>query len=402
MDAETKQLVNGLLSVAAAGWIVYTMFAKSGTSESQQSDGDPHEESAASDEAGPKREPMFAPAGTSGSQQPEDDPQQPEDDPQQPGDNPQQHGDEPQQASAATEETGPDRESIRQRTRRNKLLFTRRSLLSRQYQLSLTCSCDKCLPSMYFKWLRSCEVKHTVSDLEILPWLRPDLKSEYDKGTYEALRLARSTIEYFSHPLADMDTKQRAAVDGFRNWEHREDFINALNQYDTRTHFKDDWLSEAVVFYFDEIFFFGHLDALQIDWVAENLDEHGRKVKAKNLGLTRRENALWQDGTEIAMIQLHPTRTSYRKEDYAAWGQTVAEERVGTILHELLHAFLLRHTCRRCPLVENFGWNGHGRAWQLLAKAIEEQSMRLIGMNVDLGRLTSWDRAQWKGQFFCA
>jgi hypothetical protein len=39
---------------------------------------------------------------------------------------------------------------------------------------------------------------------------------------------------------------------------------------------------------------------------------------------------------------------------------------------------------------EDVGSSYHGRAWKLMAKANEEQSMRLLGMNVDLNRLTSW------------
>jgi hypothetical protein len=65
---------------------------------------------------------------------------------------------------------------------------------------------------------------------------------------------------------------------------------------------------------------------------------------------------------------------------------------MGTILHEMLHSFLMKHACKQCyTQLVNTGSDGHGRAWHLLAKAIEEQSMRLIGMNVDLGRLTTWE-----------
>jgi hypothetical protein len=80
-------------------------------------------------------------------------------------------------------------------------------------------------------------------------------------------------------------------------------------------------------------------------------------------------------------------------------GQTLAEERLGTILHEMLHAFLNQYICQRCVV---YGTNGcdHGRAWQIIAKGIEEQSLRLLGVEVDLGRLDSmWaDRRAKRGE----
>jgi hypothetical protein len=61
-----------------------------------------------------------------------------------------------------------------------------------------------------------------------------------------------------------------------------------------------------------------------------------------------------------------------------------------TPLHELLHAFLDELSYRQCPnYFEDLGHAGHGRAWQLVAKAIEEQSLRLLGTEVYLGRLAA-------------
>jgi hypothetical protein len=199
MDAETNALVNGLLGTAAAGWILYTTLVTPRSSNSQRSDSLP------------------------------------------------------QQASAESEGIAPDRRSIRQRTHRNKLLFSRRNLLYGKYQLRFACSCDKCMPNQYFNGPQSCELKHLQPDLEIRPWLIPELKSGYAKGPYEALHLARSAIEYFSRPLSDMDTEQRAAVDAFRNWANRQNFIDALNQYDTRAHCDTEWLDSAQG-YFGRIF----------------------------------------------------------------------------------------------------------------------------------------------------
>jgi hypothetical protein len=64
--------------------------------------------------------------------------------------------------------------------------------------------------------------------------------------------------------------------------------------------------------------------------------------------------------------------------------------RVGTVLHELCHAYLKAYTCRSCPMHDVcVGPRGHGRAWQLLAKKIEEVATRVLGGFCDMGRYQS-------------
>lgn len=64
---------------------------------------------------------------------------------------------------------------------------------------------------------------------------------------------------------------------------------------------------------------------------------------------------------------------------------------VWSILHEVLHAFLTKYGCRQCQTrTPKQGQDNHARAFMLIAKAIEEQSIRLLGVNVDINRLTSW------------
>ena len=68
-----------------------------------------------------------------------------------------------------------------------------------------------------------------------------------------------------------------------------------------------------------------------------------------------------------------------------------------TLLHEMCHAFLMQYSCcmgiscgsEKCRRLyqTNGGVAGHGRAWQYLAKAIEDEAPRLLGWNrVCLGR----------------
>jgi hypothetical protein len=64
--------------------------------------------------------------------------------------------------------------------------------------------------------------------------------------------------------------------------------------------------------------------------------------------------------------------------------------RIGTVLHELCHAFLKAYTCRSCPMHDQcIGARGHGRAWQILATKMEEVATKLMGGYVDFGRYPS-------------
>lgn len=86
------------------------------------------------------------------------------------------------------------------------------------------------------------------------------------------------------------------------------------------------------------------------------------------------------------------------RDEYVRNGQSLAEERLGTILHEMIHGFLFQYACEPCTAsadnVKNHG--GHGRAWQLIAKAVEDEASRLLGTEVDLGGSTRCIRS-WCG-----
>lgn len=61
--------------------------------------------------------------------------------------------------------------------------------------------------------------------------------------------------------------------------------------------------------------------------------------------------------------------------------------RLGTMIHEMCHAFLKAYSCRSCSMHQACdGATGHGRAWQLLAKKLEEAACVVLGSRADLGR----------------
>lgn len=181
-----------------------------------------------------------------------------------------------------------------------------------------------------------------------------------------------------------MAPEQREAVDAFKTWDKRDMFFKALNDTDTTYHFPN--LAKPRE-YFEKIFF---LDALTLPEMEINLScNTADYTMAGYLGRTHLETK--ETGRLKYVILLHPMRIKQRRVDYATRGQTVAEERLRVILHYMLHAFLTKHGCTQCQTrTSNQGQDIHGRAFMLIAKAIEEKSMRLLSVNVDMNRLTSW------------
>jgi hypothetical protein len=69
--------------------------------------------------------------------------------------------------------------------------------------------------------------------------------------------------------------------------------------------------------------------------------------------------------------------------------------RLGTILHELVHAHLHHYACR-CPsyLIDVSAFKGHGQAWQQIASSVERNAHRFICIPLILGRFNAI-RSHW-------
>jgi hypothetical protein len=68
--------------------------------------------------------------------------------------------------------------------------------------------------------------------------------------------------------------------------------------------------------------------------------------------------------------------------------------RLATIIHELVHVYLIYYACRCVNVLDSFEENvsqsdGHGRAWQRIAGSIERAAPVLLGFPLDLGGLES-------------
>lgn len=61
-------------------------------------------------------------------------------------------------------------------------------------------------------------------------------------------------------------------------------------------------------------------------------------------------------------------------------------DRLGTLLHEICHAFLDLYACSQCSLAEVRQFRGHGFAWQRVAYWVEAFAQEKLDLPLDLGR----------------
>ncbi|KAH9880951.1 hypothetical protein IAQ61_001245 [Plenodomus lingam] len=197
-------------------------------------------------------------------------------------------------------------------------------------------------------------------------------------GDYEAMRLVRHHIAWldytYLHPsrLKDMPSVSQL-TSLLRVWRPN------LVAPDLRSHISNAQLGH-VFRQLNKVFFFGavppHRSSLStgFSWLPEH--------KKNCFGVSYFNPII---GTQLF---LHPKlyRHNSKPEDL----DLRLRNRIGTILHEMCHAFLKAYTCRSCIMHERcVGSRGHGRAWQILAAKVEEVASHLIGGPVDMGRFPS-------------
>ncbi|KAF1944694.1 hypothetical protein EJ02DRAFT_432275 [Clathrospora elynae] len=182
--------------------------------------------------------------------------------------------------------------------------------------------------------------------------MRPALNAEIDEGTYETLSLAECTIESFFRADTDMDPDHFDAQQQFKLSSKR----GRLN----------------------DIFFVGVVRNLNITWNAKDLE-------AKDGTVYSDASTCLKYGRTHSTIRLHPTRRDQIKSEYVRNGQSLVETRVGTMLHEMLHVLLKQYAYAYEYCAVHVSHAGHGRAWQRIAEAIEEEGLMLLGVDVDLG-----------------
>jgi hypothetical protein len=230
--------------------------------------------------------------------------------------------------------------------------------------LTESCTCDQHSQDRYCNYPASCHNEHLPSDLIVHPHRRPLIVDhEAQNHPYNALFLARTTVKYFSRPENDMDDGQRHGLQVFRHMVRRDGLMQKLNVVDCSKTLDSGYMLE-VVRTLSGIFFFGEELVGRFRWEGE-------------------ANEYKKENSQIVM-SLHSR----------AYDETVeiprAFQRLSALLHDLSRIFLKIHACAECTWAyeDNFNAQGRGRAWQIVAKAIEEVGPQILLVpRVDLRRL---------------
>ncbi|KAH7089822.1 hypothetical protein FB567DRAFT_310390 [Paraphoma chrysanthemicola] len=257
-------------------------------------------------------------------------------------------------------------------------------------EASTPCDCDECAPWLY----QLCEDSaHGVirdhpyaltrkrdrfvprQDGPALP--RPELSLRL-YGEYETMRLVRYHITWLDDMYINVSPEKCGP-----NVRQLQSLLHAwkpnLTGPDMRTSMSSTQALHLISV-LNQVFFFG------------SIPPHRQAISAGFSWLSPTDKSCFGIGTFNSLIGtqvlLHPTlyRTGGNADDLdVRW-----RNRLGTILHELCHAFLKAYTCRSCPMHDHcVGARGHGRAWQLLAAKMEEVATGLMGGFVDFGRWPS-------------
>lgn len=194
--------------------------------------------------------------------------------------------------------------------------------------------------------------------------------------------LAKKVVSFSKRRGDQLTDRQNAAL-----LKYRTDTIFVLGK--VNAHHTDEKVLGAYAAIFDDLFFFGSLFPRCRIFLVK-----GKKGEDPNLrGHTIHQEINKLKGkapffekhleTEITIIKLREKDRPARLRNY-----------LGTLLHEMIHAFLEIWGCRinGCwDLWQQQGLRGHGYAWQDAASALEiaVQDRELLGLELDLGRLKS-------------
>lgn len=247
---------------------------------------------------------------------------------------------------------------------------------------SAPCNCDECEPKLY-----QLSDGSSHGNIQILTGIKRPRKSRFTRaprlaqvprpklslrlyGDYEAMRLVRHHIAWLDQTYLQESRAILQMKSLVETWKPNLSCTN-MRQSISRTQLQQLFAQLNKVFFFDSVP--AHQEALTtgFSWLPES--------KKDCFGISYFNPII---GTQLL---LHPVL--YRHSSNVQSPDDIWRNRLGTILHEMCHAYLKAYTCRSCPMHDHcVGARGHGRAWQLLAAKIEEVASRLMGGLVDMGR----------------
>ncbi|KAF1831182.1 hypothetical protein BDW02DRAFT_463857, partial [Decorospora gaudefroyi] len=295
---------------------------------------------------------------------------------------------------------GREEQSIHSRPRDTDVFDIPRTveeLVARAKEASTPCDCDMCAPKLYKivneashgRIQQQCRASQpfTSAARHPDPEAGPSLRLKFH-GDYEAMSLVRHHIAWlentYLHPSST--SKSTSAV------QHLHSLLQTWQPHLSASNLQTSTSSAQLHTLFT------HLNRVFFN---NNVPAHNTHLSAGFTYLPPTQTDCFGKsffnpilGTQIF---LHPTlyRGCTTQQPRDLHDDTTAasvriRNRLGTILHEMCHAFLKAYTCRSCPMHDAcVGARGHGRAWQVLAAKMEDVASVVLGGKVDMGRFPS-------------
>ncbi|KAF1955259.1 hypothetical protein CC80DRAFT_594440 [Byssothecium circinans] len=255
------------------------------------------------------------------------------------------------------------------------------------HTLDKKCPCDTCQPSHRLRRKNCLLSTHPTFNLSLnlipnhhshIVYAPPPKPLSFLHLKPEIMHLTRTTIQYFFRPVADLKPPQHAARSAIRLWRdtHWHDITTIPSSPDARALITAPEMLQLWK-NLNTLFFGTHIRRLAFRW----------RRSLSTLGAAFRT-----DGLGIPYIAMNPLKHSQQ------FGGYVLLDVISTLVHEAIHVFL---RCRACGFCRSrgadLGNGGHGSAFQILGRALEEAGPRLLGLPLRLGRLEAV-LGSWKGR----
>lgn len=191
------------------------------------------------------------------------------------------------------------------------------------------------------------------------------LDAPFNHRRFSALHLTDVLSRYANTPEEDMNDQQKLTLELLRS-KYFQDGLYAPDASQTVP--REDMLH--ILDLCNHLFLFG---ALNVDFEWKTLE-------------SSREGSIWLGdySSSDRTIMMNPTQVRFSSEK--------RESRMGTLLHEAIHAFFHRYVCPSCPTygenVANVG--SHGRAFMRVATTFGKATERLFDHRMTLIWLNSW------------
>lgn len=189
---------------------------------------------------------------------------------------------------------------------------------------------------------------------------------------------------YFTRGQEERNDAQEKALASVRS-ERIQQLLTALDANDLRTSLALPDDIQELIGLLNEILIFGPLAKVDFNW---STDSEAYPVGQQTVfcGVLAGVKTGDENGERVHKMRMHPTRTAASIAQIEQNGMTLRHDRLGTLLHELIHCYIQLRRCNFCEAIMRYYDNSHSPGFRLIAKAIKENAWSILGVSAHLGQ----------------